>query len=330
MRRPLATSAFLWTLTALAILAAIPLLSESRLLLDLIVHIAILGLFATAVNLLIGYTGMVSFGHAMFYATGAYGCALAMRSGQYSVPTAIAVAVAGTALIALVVGIVCIKTREIYFALLTLAIQMMIYNTILSWQTVTGGDQGLTGGFKKPPFLGIDLTQPDHAYYFITGVVAVCLFTLRHITRSPFGYALRMIRDNSTRVEFLGMEVRGYRLVAFVIAAAFAGVAGALMALYVTAAYPNFGYWTMSGEAIFVIMLGGLNTFFGPLVGSAIISLLNHFVTAHTKYYGLVLGVIILAYALGLRKGLLDIVVERFQESRVGRAKAPHARAAGD
>ena len=134
--------------------------------------------------------------------------------------------------------------------------------------------------------------------------------------------ALRMIRDNSARVEFLGMNVRAYRLAAFVIASAFASIAGALMSLYVSAAYPNFAYWTMSGEGIFVIMLGGLNTFLGPLVGAGILTLLNHFVTEHTKYYGLVLGVIILFYVLALRKGLLDILVERFQASRSQRIKS--------
>lgn len=312
-----------WTLVAIAlvVLAALPLVIPSRLVLDLIIHIAILGLFSTSLNLLIGYTGLVSFGHAMFYASGAYGFGLLMQTGQYSVPTAMAISIIGTAAISLVVGLVCTKTREIYFAFLTLAIQMMFYSTILSWQDLTGGDQGLMGGFKKPVFLGINLTNPDHSYWFIVGVTLVSLLILWHITKSPFGYALRMIRDNAARVEFLGMDVRGYRLAAFVIAASMAGVAGSLMALYVSGAYPNFGYWTMSGEAMFVIMLGGLNTFLGPMVGATIMSLLNHFVTAHTKYYGLVLGIIILFYVMALRKGLLDLVLERLRDRG---QRAPH------
>lgn len=316
MKARLAESTWAWMVAAIVVLAIVPAVVPSPLVRDLIIHSAILGLFATSVNLLIGYTGLVSFGQAMFYASGAYGFALLMRTGAFPVPAAMALAVAGSALMALVVGLVCTKTREIYFALLTLAIQMMFYNTILSWQDVTGGDQGLTGGFAKPPFLGIDLGQPGHVYTFIVVVVILALGFLWHITKSPFGHALRMVRDNAARVEFLGLDVRGYRLVAFVISSAIASVAGALMALYVSAAYPNFGYWTMSGEAIFVIMLGGLNTFLGPLVGAVILSLLNHFVTAHTKYYGLVLGVIILFYALVLRKGLLDILLERVHEAR--------------
>lgn len=321
MTSRLAASTWVWMIAAIAVLAIVPALTDSPLVRDLIIHSAILGLFATSANLLIGYTGLVSFGQAMFYASGAYGFALLMRSGTVPVPAALALAVLGSALLALVVGVVCTKTREIYFALLTLAIQMMFYNTILSWQDLTGGDQGLTGGFAKPPFLGVDLARPGHVYAFITVVVVLSLGLLWHITKSPFGYALRMVRDNAARVEFLGLDVPGYRLVAFVISSAVASVAGALMALYVSAAYPNFGYWTMSGEAIFVIMLGGLNTFLGPVLGAVILSLLNHFVTAHTKYYGLVLGLIILFYALVLRKGLLDIVLERLRGTRRGAAE---------
>ncbi|MBB5201156.1 branched-chain amino acid ABC transporter permease [Glaciimonas immobilis] len=301
---------------AFAILSVLPHLIASRMVLDLIIHIAIFGLFATAVNLLIGYTGLISFGHAMFYASGAYGFGLLMQHGGWSVPAALAVSVFGSALLALIVGLVCTKTKEIYFTFLTLAIQMMFYSTILSWQTLTGGDQGLTGGFTKPLFLGIDLSNANQLYYFITGIVILSLGVLWHITKSPFGYALRMIRDNAARVEFLGMNVRNYRLAAFVIAAAFASVAGALMSLYVSAAYPNFGYWTMSGEAIFMIMLGGVNSFLGPLMGATMLTLLNHFVTEHTKFYGLVLGTIILLYVMFLRKGLLDLIMERWIAAR--------------
>ncbi len=316
MKKSLSTHTLTWLLGAAVIAGVLPLITDSRLLLDLIIHIAILGLFATSLNLLIGFTGMVSFGHAMFYASGAYGFGLLMQTGQYSIPAAMVIAVLGSAAISLVVGLVCTKTKEIYFAFLTLAIQMMFYSTILSWQNLTGGDQGLMGGFRKPVFLGINLSDPDHVFWFITGMTIFWLGVLWHITKSPFGYALRMIRDNSARVEFLGMSVRSYRLAAFVIASSVASISGALMSLYISGAFPNFAYWTMSGEAIFVIMLGGLNTFLGPMVGATILSVLNHFVTAHTVYYGIVLGVIILFYVLVLRKGLLDIVVERVRGAR--------------
>lgn len=311
-----AIASAIWVVASFIVLVALVMLSGSRMVSDLIIHIGILGLFAISLNLLIGYTGMVAFGHAMFYASGAYGFGLLMQTGHFSIPAAMAVSIIGSAVIALLVGLLCMKTKEVYFSFLTLAIQMMFYSTILSWVSLTGGDQGLTGGFTKPAVLGLDMANADQLFMFIIGVILITLGILWHITRTPFGYALRMIRDNANRVEFLGINLQAYRLAAFVIAAAAASVAGALMSLYVSAAYPNFGYWTMSGEAIFMIMLGGLNTFLGPMVGSAILTLLNHTVTAHTEHYGLVLGTIILLYVMGLRKGLLDIVVERVQALR--------------
>jgi branched-chain amino acid transport system permease protein len=328
MKHASSLNTLVWVVASLIVLASLPFVFGSRMILDIIINIAILGLFATSLNMMVGYTGMVSFGHAMFYASGAYGFGLLMQTGNFSIPAAMLLSVLGTALISLIVGMVCTKTKEVYFSFLTLAIQMMFYSSIITWKDLTGGDQGLMGGFEKTPFLGIDLSNQDHAFIFITSVVAVSLGVLWHITKTPFGYALRMIRDNSARVEFLGMSTQGYRLAVFVISASFASIAGALMSLYVTGAYPNFGYWTMSGEAIFVIMLGGLSTFLGPLVGAGLLTLLNHFVTEFTEYYGIVLGTIILFYVLVLRKGLLDIIVERFRYSRKEGVNAKSAEAA--
>jgi len=133
---------------------------------------------------------------------------------------------------------------------------------------------------------------------------------MHHLLQSPFGYTLRMIRDNAARANFLGVAVFRVRLTAFVMAGIFAGAGGVIMSLFVSGAYPEFAYWTISGEGIFIIMLGGLNTFLGPAVGTVILLVLNDFVTRHTEYYGLTLGIIILVFALGLRRGLLDVVTD--------------------
>lgn len=308
--------AAVYAAVAAAVLSVLPFLGVPAVVLDIISHIAILGLFATSLNVLVGQTGMVAFGHAMFYASGAYAFGLLMQTGQWSIPTALLAAVVISAGIALVVGLLCTRTKEIYFAFLTLAIQMLFYSAILSAIPLTGGDQGLMGGFKKPPILGLDMADPNIQYCFIVTVAVIVLGGLWALTRTPFGYALRMIRDNSARVEFLGMSVAAYRLAAFVIASSAASVAGVLMSLFVTGAYPNFGYWTKSGEAIFVIMLGGLNTFLGPTVGAVILTLLEHFVTVHTEHYGLVLGTVIIAYVLGLRRGLFDVIVDALRDRR--------------
>jgi branched-chain amino acid transport system permease protein len=151
------------------------------------------------------------------------------------------------------------------------------------------------------------------------------LLLMRHIVESPFGYTLRMVRDNAARAGFLGIDVIRIRLIAFVLAGVFAGVGGMLMSLFVSGAYPEFAYWTTSGEGVFIIMLGGLSTFLGPTVGTIILLLLNDLVTRFTEHYGLVLGLIILLFALGLRRGLLDVLVDLWRR-RPGAASAQGAR----
>jgi len=279
-------------------------------LVDFTIRFATFGLLALSLNLLIGSAGLVSFGHAAYFGMGAYSFGLLMQTGAWSVPAAILAAVALTALLALVIGALCVRLSEIYFAFLTLAFQMLLHSLILSWIGLTGGDQGLMGGIPKPPFLGIDLARQDHLAGFSVFCLLLSAVILRQVLRSPFGAALRMLRDNPDRAAFVGLSVFRYRLAAFVIAGGFAGLAGVLMSLYVSGAFPSFAFWTTSGEAIFMIMLGGVSVFLGPLVGTGIFLLLNDWITAVTEHHGLFFGIILLVIVLGLRKGLLDFVVE--------------------
>ena len=279
-------------------------------LVDFTIRFATFGLLALSLNLLIGSAGLVSFGHAAYFGMGAYSFGLLMQTGAWSVPAAILAAVALTALLALVIGALCVRLSEIYFAFLTLAFQMLLHSLILSWIGLTGGDQGLMGGIPKPPFLGIDLARQDHLAGFSVFCLLVSAVALRQILRSPFGAALRMLRDNPDRASFVGLSVFRYRLAAFVIAGGFAGLAGVLMSLYVSGAFPSFAFWTTSGEAIFMIMLGGVSVFLGPLVGTAIFLALNDWITKLTEHHGLFFGIILLVIVLGLRKGLLDFAVE--------------------
>ena len=288
-------------------------------LLDFAIRFAIFGLLAMSLNLLIGTTGLVSFGHAAYFGMGAYSFGLLMQSGGWSIPAAIAVAILATALLALVVGALCVRLSEIYFAFLTLAFQMLLHSLILSWIGLTGGDQGLMGGIPKPAFWGIELAKPAHLAGFGMFCLLLSVVLLRQIIRSPFGAALRMLRDNPDRAGFLGLSVYRYRLAAFVIAGAFAGLSGVLMSLYVSGAFPTFAFWTTSGEAIFMIMLGGIQVFLGPLVGTAIFLLLNDWITALTEHHGLFMGTILLIITLGLRKGLLDFIME-WRAARPGAA----------
>ena len=249
-----------------------------------------------------------------------------------SIPVAFAATLLLSAAVAALIGAICVRLKEIYFSFLTLAFQMLLHSMIIAWTPITGGDQGLTGGIPRPPFLGIDLSQIQHLYLFCCTLMVVSLLIMRHLVQSPFGYTLRMIRDNPVRAQFLGIEVWRMRLIAFIISGVFGAVSGIIMSLVVSAAYPDFAYWTISGEAVFMIMLGGTSVFLGPLVGAVMLLFLNDIVTRHTQHYGLVLGTIILIVALGLRKGLLDIVVEKWpwgRRSKPAPASAPPASASG-
>ncbi len=307
---------------ALAVLAVLPLVFPGKHLPDFIIRMSAFAVFATSLNLLVGYGGMVSFGHGMFYGLGAYSFALLMQKAGTSIPMAFLLTVLISAGVATVVGAICIRLKEIYFAFLTLAFQMLLHSLIIAWTPVTGGDQGLTGGVPRPEFLGIRLDDPGHLYLFCCFVLVASLFLMYHFVQSPFGYTLRMIRDNPRRVGFLGVKVWHVRLLAFVVAGIFGSIGGLLMSLFVSSAYPDFAYWTISGEGVFMILLGGIGVFLGPLVGALVLLLLSDIVTGFTEYFGLVLGVVIVSFALGLRKGLLGTLWELWRDRRAGRALA--------
>jgi len=292
----------------LIVVLAIPHIHRSPSFEDFVIRLSAMALFATSLNLLVGNTGMVSFGHGMFYGLGAYAFALMMQLTDLSLPLAALLAVAITTFAALCVGAICVRLSTDYFAFITLAFQMLIYSVIISWQSLTGGDQGLRGGIPRREVFGFEIASQLHLYQFCAVVAVLGLLALRHISASPFGQTLRMLRDNEDRAGFLGVVLWRARLWAFTIAGAFAGLGGVLAALFVSGAYPELADWPNSGQAIFAVMLGGINSFLGPLLGAAILLALNDVVTRFTEYYGLVLGIVILAFALGLRRGVLDFL----------------------
>ena len=303
-------------LIAFAVLAMLPMLTSSKFLLDFVIRCAAYGLFATSLNLLVGFTGLTSFGHGMFFGLGAYGYGLLMQKTGVSVPVAFVATLLITLVVATVIGAICVRLKEIYFAFVTLAFQMLIHSTILSWVSLTGGDQGLRGGIPRPAFFGIDLSNHLHLYIASCALLVIGLLLMRQIVQSPFGYTLRMIRDNATRASFVGIDVYRAKLTIFVLAALFASVGGMIMALFVSGAYPEFAYWTISGEGIFINMLGGVTTFLGPMVGTVLLLILNDTVTRFTEYHGIVLGIVILFFAIGLRKGLMDFAFEWYVQRR--------------
>lgn len=296
---------------ALAILLLIHTFLPSKSFADFVIRCTSMTLFATSLNMLVGYTGMVSFGHGMFFGLGAYAFALLMQLTTLPMPLAFLATLVLTAGVATLIGAICIRLRTIYFAFVTLAMQMLMHSIIISAVALTGGDQGLQGGIPRRAFWGIDLGQQSTLYIVSCVALVFGLLLMRHITATPFGATLRMIRDNETRAGFLGIGVWRVKLTMFVLAAVFAATGGVVEALLVSGAYPELINWPLSGQAIFAIMMGGIGSFFGPTVGTILLLALNDFVTRLTEYYGLALGLIILVFALGLRRGLLDFVTWR-------------------
>lgn len=293
---------------ASAVLLAVPFFVDSPAFFDFAIRVASTALFATSLNLLVGGTGLVSFGHGLFYGFGAYCFALTMQRTEVTLPIAAVGTLLAAAMVALVVGAICIRLRQIYFAFVTLAMQMLIYSIIIAWSGLTGGDQGLQGGIPRRAPFGFNLSQHVNLYSASVIVAVVGLLLMRHVMQSPLGTSLRMIRDNESRAAFLGIGVVRAKLTVFVIAGMFAALGGILGSLFVSGAYPEQANWTISGEAIFAVMLGGIGSFLGPLAGTVILLALNDVVGRFTEYHGLVLGSVILVVVLGFRRGVLDVI----------------------
>ncbi len=304
-----------WGLLAAALGALLPVVYPSTFLLNVGPQILIMGVFAMSLNLLIGYTGMISFGHAAYFGVGAYTLGILLQKTALGLAVSLGLAVAGAAVAALVIGFFCVRLGTIYFSMLTLAFAQIVYTIVIRATPLTGGDQGLIGGIRVPPIqLGpLTLTvRSPLTFYYLTLVLATGAFLVAKVlVDSPWGLLLRAVRDNADRVGFLGVSTRALRLAAFTVAGGLAGLAGALMALYVGGAYPDFVYWTKSAEPIFMVLVGGMNTLVGPLVGAAVLVSLTTFITRYTSLWGLVLGTILIVFTLFLKVGIFDFVVAR-------------------
>jgi branched-chain amino acid transport system permease protein len=272
--------------------------------LQLLTEIAIIGLFATAFNLLMGFGGMVSFGHAAYFALGAYAAALLVKRAGVPMLLALPVAPLVAAAGALLFGFFIVRLTQTYFAMLSLAFGQIVFTVIFKWKTFTGGDDGLLDVWP-PSFL----KSPATFYYFALAVVALCVFALHAVVESPFGYALRAIRENPRRARFIGIDVRRHQLVAFVISGAFSGVAGALFAFYNGSVFPDFAYFTKSFEPLVVALLGGVQAFGGPLLGAFGFKILEWAISRQWPiYWPLFLGAVVIAVIVALPQGFVGLL----------------------
>jgi len=282
-----------------ALLVLLPLfLGQSWL--SITTEMLILALAASSLNIMLGYTGMVSFGPAGIYAVGAYTTGVFMEKLGIGIVPAVLAAPVMAGIIGFLVGWICVRRSAVYFALLTLAFSQIIWTVVFQWYSVTGGDDGLVS-VPVPDFF-FEITN---CYYFMLAVVSVCLFIIWKIVNSPFGMTLQAIRENPNRVEFIGVNVKHYQLASFVISSVFLGIAGSMHCVFSGSAFPDYAYWVKSADMLVICLLGGIYNFFGPLVGTVVYTVLTKVISEYTMHWHLVLGGIIVLIILAMRKGVV-------------------------
>lgn len=307
------TLSILGIVIALAVLAGFPFVA-GRFTVYLAMRVMLLGIFALGYNLLLGQTGLLSFGHGAFYAAGAYGMGFFWLHLSPHPLLGIAAGILAAAALALVIGFICVRHTEIYFAMLTLAFGMMVFSLIWNAREITGGDDGLVGIMRDPISLfglgKIPIGKDTQYYHFVLFFFVLSVWVAHRIRNSPFGLVLSGIRENARRTEFAGVAVKRYRLAVFVVSGAFAGLAGSLEAMLQSNARPFMAHWTHSADPILVSLLGGLHALTGPLVGSLIFVAMREIVQRFTENWMLWFGIVLLVIILGFRGGVVGVVAE--------------------
>ncbi len=285
-------------------------------------RILVYALAATSLNLILGYGGMISFGHAAFVGTGAYLSAVLLAEGVASAWIGWPAAVAGSALAALAIGAVSLRTRGVYFIMITLAFAQMTYFLVNSMKAY-GGDEGLTLPARARVGAGVDLDDPMTFYYVALAALAAALLGLHRLAHSRFGRVIRAIRENEARAEAIGFPVYRYKLVCFVIAGAVAGLAGALLASHGKYVNPGVLHWTQSGTLMVMVILGGVGRVWGGAIGALALLGLEDLIANHRvawiaamlpdyqQHAGLGVGVVLLAIVLLAPQGIAGLLARR-------------------
>ncbi|HEX2826954.1 MAG TPA: branched-chain amino acid ABC transporter permease [Burkholderiales bacterium] len=276
----------------------------------LVMHILILAVFSLGFNLLFGYTGLLSFGQAGFFAVGAYACAKILLV----VPNLFLGLIGGVVIagvFALVLGALSVRHTRIYFSMLTLAFGMMIYSVAWKWRDFTGGDDGLVGipraPLEIPGVFSVSVSAIEAYYYVVVALSLLAIYVMRRLVHSPLGLALQAIRDSETRAAYAGIAVRKYRLVAFTIAGVYAGLAGAMLSPLENTITPPVAHWSTSAEPVLATLLGGIHSFGGPIVGAALFYIIRDVIVRFTEYWLLVFGIIVVALVMGFPEGVMSV-----------------------
>ncbi len=264
--------------------------------------ILVTGLLAMSLNLLVGHGGAYQFHHAAFYGVGAYTAALCITKGGLPAWAGLAAGPLAAALAGLLIGSLCIRLNKLYFGMIQISLGSLLWILALRWYSLTNGDDGIHGIPLPEAIAG-----PGGAFACILAAVGLCLLAMHRILASPFGTTLRAIRDNPQRCAAVGIDVRRHQLAAIVIATFFAGVAGSLFVVLEGSVFPDMLFWVYSLEIFIMCLLGGWFTFFGPMLGAAIIVLLRTLVGGMTEYWTLVLGVVLIGLIFFLPEGIMGI-----------------------
>jgi branched-chain amino acid transport system permease protein len=280
-------------------------------------RVIVLGLAAMALNFLLGFTGVLSFGHAAYFGLGAYGAAMTIKYIVPSTPLAILAGVVVGTVAAAIIGALIVKRRGVYFAMVTIAFGQVFYFIAFRWNQVTGGDDGLTGWQRQPLHLGftdINILGNDKAFYYLALVVfAAAVGIMALLLRSPFGRTLIAIRENEQRARFLGIPVEQHIWLAFVISCLFASLAGTLYALLNNFTDPRALRWDLSGNFVIMAVLGGMRSFWGPLVGAAIFVVLQDYVSSHTENWMSFIGMFFVLVVLFFPRGVLGMIKRKVE-----------------
>lgn len=279
--------------------------------------IALLGL-----NLLFGYGGLLSLGHAMYMAMGAYSVAvLGSRFGIRSFELQLLVAVVASGTAAAIIGLMCVRYTTIFFSMLTLAFGMIFHSFLFKFYELTGGETGIS--VARPSLLGFAFAKMSKTtfligpfYWYVLALFVAMFAIMAIIVRSPYGLALQATRDNPRKTEFLGVSILKVRYVAFVISAVYCAVGGAIMAVSVGAADPDLAFWTQSGNLVFILVLGGLGQMFGSIAGSVVFTLLQDVLMAHTQYWRFALGALLALIIIFSPQGLVGLLSQAFGRRR--------------
>jgi branched-chain amino acid transport system permease protein len=309
-------TARLWPLAgaiaALALFIALPEVLRPYYL-GLASRMLIFALFAMSLDLLLGYAGLASLGHAAYFGVAAYTIALLILRAGVDSGIAFPAALCAATVTGMLFAPLALRARGSYFLMITFALAQVVWSIAFGWRSLTNGDDGMPG-VTRPDF-GWSLDNTTSFYYFVLAVVGVAALLLVAIVKSPFGRALRGIRESESRMQALGYNVWRYQYVAFVLSAFFAGIAGALYAYYNRFVGPEYLYVVQSAEALIMVILGGAGTLLGPAIGAGLIVFLEDFVSSMTEHWVLILGIIYVLVTLFAPRGLIGLYVE-FRQRR--------------